>query len=107
MADGALTDEVEVRCGLGAASLLLLTAVVVSTGPTGFDGVALFLAATVLLAQVVDRARALLLGLTGWALATGYVVNSAGDLTLSPRDALRLVVFLVASAGVAARGARR
>ena len=106
MAHGALTDEVEVRCGLGAAALLLLTAVVVSTGPTGTRGVALFLVVTVLLAQLVDAMRALLLGLTGWALATGFVVNTYGDLTLAPRDVLRLAVFLVVAAGVAAREGR-
>ena len=101
-----MTDEVGVRCGLGGGALLVLTAVVVTTGPTGFDGVALYLVATTLLAQLVDPAHALLLGLTGWAFATGFVINSAGDLTFAPGDTLRLGVFLAAAAGVAARGER-
>lgn len=103
MAGGALTDEVEVRCAIGAGALLVLTAVLVTTGPSVVDGVAVFLGATVLLAHLLDATRALLLGLTGWALATGFVVNTAGDLTLAPRDTLRLAVFLMAAAGVAGR----
>jgi hypothetical protein len=101
MAERAMTDEVEVRCGIGAGALLVLTAALVTTRPPTVDGVALFLAATVLLAHVLDAPRALLLGLTGWALATGFVVNTAGTLTLAPLDTLRLAVFLLAAAGVA------
>ena len=123
MAERAITDEVEVRCGLGAGALLVLTAVLVTAEPTVGDGVALFLAATVLLSHLLDAPRALLLGLTGWALATGFVVkcepneggrtvtfangfviNTAGDLTLAPWDLVRLAVFLLAAAGVAGRG---
>lgn len=99
MQHSAVTDEVEVRCGLGAAALLLLTAI----GPDGFDGVALLLVATVVLAHFLDAVRALLLGITGWALATGFVVNTAGELTLARWDAVRLVVFVALAAAVAAR----
>lgn len=104
MAERAITDEVEVRCGLGAGALLVLTAVLVTAEPTAGDGVALFLAATVLLSHPLDAPRALLLGLTGWGLATGFVINTAGDLTLAPWDLVRLAVFLLAAAGVAGRG---
>jgi hypothetical protein len=106
MAERAITDEVEVRCGIAAGALLVLTAVLVTAGPTIVDGVAAFLAATVLLAHMLDATRALLLGLLGWALATGFVVNTAGTLTLTPGDALRLAVFLLAASGVAARRER-
>jgi hypothetical protein len=106
MAERAITDEVEVRCAIGAGALLVLTAVLVTAQPTVVDGVVVFLAATVLLAHLLDATRAVLLGLTGWALATGFVVNTAGDLTLMPWDALRLAVFLLAAAGVAGRRRR-
>ena len=106
MAVGALTDEVEVRCGISGGSLLVLTAALVTAQPPSVGGVALFLAATVLLAHTLDAPRALLLGLTGWALATGFVVNTAGTLTLAPSDLLRLAVFLLVAAGVAT-GRRR
>ena len=106
MAERAITDEVEVRCGIGAGTLLVLTAALVTARPPAVEGVALFLAATVLLAHMLDPPRALLLGLTGWALATGFVINTAGDLTLAPLDTLRLAVFLLAAAGVAT-GRRR
>jgi len=100
MAVRAITDEVEVRCGIGAGVLLVLTAALVTARPPSVDGVALFLATTVLLAHKLDTPRALLLGLTGWALATGFVINTAGDLTLAPWDTLRLGVFMLAAAGV-------
>ena len=103
MAERAITDDVEVRCSLGAGALLVLTAVLDTAEPTVGDGVALFLAATVLLSHLLDAPRALLLGLTGWALATGFVINTAGDLTLAPWDVLRLVVYLLAAAGMAGR----
>ena len=86
MAERAITDEVEVRCGIGAGTLLVLTAALVTARPPAVEGVALFLAATVLLAHMLDPPRARLLGLTGWALATGFVINTAGDLTLAPLD---------------------
>ena len=106
MSEHALTEEVEVRCALGAGALLLLTAVAPAAGAVGTDGVALLLAATVLVSCVLDRTRALLLGLTGWALATGFVVNTAGDLTATPPDVLRLAVFLLAAAAVAEQTGR-
>lgn len=106
MAERGITDEVEVRCGIAAGALLVLTAVLVTAGPTIVGGVAVFLAATVLLAHLLDAPRALLLGLTGWALATGFVVNTAGDLTLAPWDALRLAVFVLAAVAVAGRRGR-
>ena len=106
MAQRALTDEVEVRCGIGAGALMVLTAALVTARPPSAAGVALFLAATVLLASLLDTPHALLLGLTGWAFATGFVVNTAGDLTFAPWDDLRLAVFLLAAAGVAGRRSR-
>jgi hypothetical protein len=45
MTERVITDEVEVRCGLGAGALLVLTAVLVTAGPTTADGEGLFLAA--------------------------------------------------------------
>jgi hypothetical protein len=106
MAEHAITDEVEVRCGMGAGALLLLTAVVQLAGPTGSDAVALFLAATVLLAFLLDRVHALLLGATGWALATGFVVNTAGELTLAPLDLARLAGFVLTAVAVGHRTRR-
>jgi hypothetical protein len=106
MAEHAITDEVEVRCGMGAGALLLLTAVVQLAGPTGSDAVALFLAATVLLAFLLDRVHALLLGATGWALATGFVLNTAGELTLAPLDLARLAGFVLTAVAVGHRTRR-
>ena len=101
-----MTDEVDIRCALGAGALLVLTAVVLATGAVGTGGVALLLGATVLGAWVLDRRRALLLGLTGWALVTGFVVNTAGDLTATAPDVVRLAAFLLAATAAAERTAR-
>jgi uncharacterized membrane protein YhhN len=106
MAEHAITDEVEVRCGVGAMALFVLTAVVQLAGPTGSDAVALFLSATVLLALLLDRVHALFLGVTGWALATGFVVNTAGELTLAPPDLARLAAFVMLAAAVGHRTRR-
>jgi hypothetical protein len=106
MAEHAITDEVEVRCGMGAGALFLLTAAVQLAGPTGSDAVALFLAATVLLAFLLDRVHALLLGATGWALATGFVLNTAGELTLAPLDLARLAGFVLTAVAVGHRTRR-
>ena len=56
---------------------------------------ALLLVATVLLASAARTGHARsLLGLAGWAFATGFAVNTLGVLTLAPSDLLRLAVFV-------------
>lgn len=92
-----MTDEVGVRFGIGGGVLFVLTEVVVVGRLSNMYGVALLLVATAVLAVVLDRRHALLLGLGGWALATGFAVNSLGVLTFAPSDLLRLATFVVAA----------
>jgi len=92
-----MTDEVEVRFGIGAGVLFVLTDVVVVGPLPGTYGVALLLVATVVLAAALNRPYALLLGLAGWAFATGFAINTLGVLTFARSDLLRLAVFLVAA----------
>jgi len=102
MAEPVMTDQVGVRFGIAAGLLCALTGLLAAGGLPGAYGVALLLVATTLLAAALDAPHALLLGLSGWAFATGFAVNSLGVLTLGPLDLLRLAVFLTAAA--AARG---
>jgi hypothetical protein len=107
VSDPRMTDEVGVRFAIGAAVLLVLTAVEVAGRLHGEYGVASLLVATVLLAVGLDTPHALLLGVAGWAFATGFAVNTLGVLTLSPPDLLRLAVFVPAAWGTARVGGTR
>lgn len=83
-----------VRVGTGGAALLVMTATGVAVGlsTTGFT--VLLAVATGLCAATVGHPGALLLGVTGWALLTGFGVNELGELTFTPADCLRLVAFV-------------
>lgn len=93
-----MTDQVGVRFGAGSGVLFVLTDVVVVGRLPGMYGLALLLVATAVLAAALYGPYALLLGLAGWAFATGFAVHTVGVLTLAPSDLLRLVVFVVAAA---------
>ena len=92
-----MTDEVGVRFGMGGGVLFLLSDVIVVGRLPSVYGVALLLVATAVLAAALDGPYALLLGVAGWAFATGFAINSLGVLTLAPSDLLRLAVFAVAA----------
>ena len=95
-----MTDQVGVRFGISAGLLFALTGLVVAGGLPGGYGVGLLLVATALLAAALDAPHALLLGLSGWAFATGFAVNTLGVLTVQPADLLRLAGFVAATAAV-------
>ncbi|CAI9404699.1 hypothetical protein [Nocardioides sp. T2.26MG-1] len=97
MAQRAMIDQVGVRFGIGAGLLFLVTGAVVVGGLPSAHGVALLLLATGVLAAPLDGPHALLLGLAGWAFATGFAVNTLGLLTLARPDLLRLAVFVTAA----------
>src|SRR3954452_24786542 len=98
MAQRVITDQVGVRFGVGSGVLFGLTGALVAGGLRGATGVALLLLATAGLAAALDAPHAVLLGLAGWAVATGFAVNTLGVLTAAPLDLLRLVGFVVAAA---------
>jgi hypothetical protein len=95
MAQHLMTDEVGVRFGIGGGALFVLTGVVVAGRLPGEYGVGLLLVATAVLAAPLDGPHALVLGVAGWAFATGFAVNTLGVLTVAPPDLLRLAVFVV------------
>jgi hypothetical protein len=92
----SLRDVTEIRAGLAAGGLFLTTAVIVSqhvhTGPAM---VALFLQTGLSCLSLERRSAAFLVGLTGWALCTGFVVNQLGDLTFAGPDLARLAAWSV------------
>ena len=54
-----------------------------------------------LLALAVPLGYAALLGLSGWGLLTGFVVNTGGQLTFAASDLERLALLVAASTAVA------
>jgi hypothetical protein len=97
MAEQLITEGDGVRFGIGSGVLFVLTDVVIVGQLPGVYGVALLLVATAVLAATLDGPYAFLLGLAGWAFATGFVVNTLGVLTFAPSDLLRLAVFVAAA----------
>lgn len=102
MAQHVITDEVGVRFGIGTGVLFVITGALVATGLSGEYGVVLLLASTTVLAVTMDAPHALVLGLAGWAFATGFEINTLGVLTLAPTDLARLGLFVV-TAGLTGR----
>src|SRR4051812_38922132 len=107
MAQPVITDQVGVRFGIGTGVLFVLTGAVEAGGLRGAPGVVLLLVATSVLATALDEPHSLLLGLAGWAFATGFAVNTLGVLTTAPGDLLRLAVFMVAAGGSGLLGGSR
>jgi hypothetical protein len=104
MGQHLMTDEVGVRFGIGAGVLFFLTGVVVAGQLQGAYGVALLLVATLMLSTWLDGPHALGLGISGWAFATGFAVNTLGVLTIAPIDLLRLFVFVLAAVSTSRLG---
>jgi hypothetical protein len=97
MIEDVMSEQAGVRFGISGGALFLLTDVLVVGRLPGEYGVALLLVASTVFAAALNRPCALLLGLAGWAFATGFEVNALGVLTLAPPDLLRLGVFVVAA----------
>jgi hypothetical protein len=90
----SLREVAEVRLGLAGGGLFVTTAAFVSLHvATIVAVVALFLQTGLSCLALERRAAALLLGLTGWALSTGFGVNQLGELTFSAPDLMRLAAF--------------
>jgi hypothetical protein len=92
--DVTLLDVDRVRVGAGGAGLLVVTATLVAVGMPTWAFTATLAAVTTVFASTVDRPGALLLGVTGWALCTGFGVNQFGQLTFASADLLRLAAYV-------------
>jgi hypothetical protein len=105
----SLRDVAEVRLGVAVGGLFATTAVLVSSQvPTAVFLTVLFLQTGVWCLVLDGRGAVLLLGLTGWALGTGFAVNRLGMLTFSAPDLARLAAFAIwAQAGPVVRDTMR
>jgi hypothetical protein len=83
-----------VRVGIGGFVLLLATATGVAVGLSAVQFTVLLVVVTCAGAVHARRSGALLLGVTGWALCTGFGVNELGQLTFTEPDVLRLWVYV-------------
>lgn len=92
-------DESGVRLGVAGALLVIVLCVVCWAGAPDKDGIELV--ATGLLALTVSRGGGLLLGITCWALVTGFVTNRFGQLTFGPHDLLLLAASVGLGVGAA------
>jgi hypothetical protein len=99
-------DQVELRFGLGGAVLVVLLLGVRATGLPEAAALTVLLLATTALAALVDLPYAALLGLTAWALFTGFVSHGDGVLGLAASD-LRVLALLLGTALTATLVARR
>lgn len=99
----AALEQTGVRLGVAGGVEYVAMGVLVAAHAPSPAGVAVLLVVTALACPVLPRPAALLLGVTGWALATGFLVNGLGQLTFGGADLLRLAAY----AGVAAVLAER
>ena len=83
-----------VRIGASGVGLLIVTAALVVVGLPPFAFTATLGIVTAVFASAVGRPGAALLGLTGWALCTGFGVYDLGDLTFAPADLIRLAAYV-------------
>lgn len=97
-----------VRAGWAGAGMLILAAVFVQADVGLLTGLLGYLAACGLAALALPVRYAVLVGLTGWAFLTGFVVNVGGQLTFAGGDLrhLALLLALPAAVSVLAHGSR-
>ncbi|HWJ81131.1 MAG TPA: hypothetical protein VNS55_02740 [Nocardioides sp.] len=99
-----LLDQEGVRLGIGGGTLLATTAACVALGITGATATAAVFTVAVSLFRVVRRYAALLLAVTGWALATGFGINDLGRLTFQGPDLVRLAFILAGAVALGRSG---
>jgi hypothetical protein len=92
-------DQVEIRFGIGAGGLVLAVIVARLAGLDEAPAAVLLLGVTAALGATVGRGLAALLGLTAWALLTGFVTHRYGVLTFAPADLLLMAVLLASAVG--------
>lgn len=99
-------EEGEVRLGLAGGLLVVALLAVTLGGVPDADVRGILLTLTALLSLTVTRWGGLLLGVTCWALLTGFVTNRAGQLSLAPADLALLAASMVLAVGAAHVSAR-
>jgi hypothetical protein len=98
-------DQDGVRLGVAGGLAYVAMGVLVTAHVSAPAGVAVLLTVTALSSLALSRPAALLLGASGWALATGFLVNGLGALTFAADDLVRLGVYLSTAIVLAGRWA--
>jgi len=93
-----LKRVVAVRAGIFGAVLFVEAAVFTRAGVGVLTGLLGTIATCVAAAVLLTLGYALLVGTTGWALLTGFVVNADGALTFGGGDLRHLAILLGLSA---------
>lgn len=94
-------DQPGARLGIAGGTLFVGAAACVAVPLPGWSGVVALLVLTTAWCRFLPLAHSLVLAVAGWAFATGFVVNTAGQLTFAPADLARLGLY-VATAVLAA-----
>lgn len=94
------------RAALGAGAVTVVTAVGKALG-LGLGDLPVLAVVVGVTAIVVPLGYALLVAATGWAMLTGFAVNTGGRLTFSGADLRHLALLAAVAAGAWALGARR
>ncbi len=97
-----MLDETGVRWGVAGGTLFVGAAVCAVVPLSGGTGVLALLVLTMAWCRVLPRAYGVALAVAGWAFATGFAMNRYGELTFTPGDLARLLLYV----GVAALVAR-
>ena len=95
-------DQVEIRFGIGGGVLVLTTLAARLADLDEQYAALLLLAVSAILGATVGRVRAAALGLTAWALLTGFVTNRYGALTFAPSDLLLMTALVATAVGSSA-----
>lgn len=91
------------RWGIAGGTLFAGAAACTAVPLRGWAGVVALLVLTLLWCRALPVRYAGALGLAGWAFATGFAINTAGQLTFAAADLGRLAVY--AGTAVLAAGA--
>lgn len=87
-------DQPGVRWGIAGGTLFAAAAACAAVPLAGWAGVLTLLVVTLLWCRCLPVGYAGALGLAGWAFATGFAVNTAGQLTFSVADLGRLALYV-------------
>lgn len=100
-----MLEETEVRLGVAAGLLVVVLCAICWSGVPDRDGIEL--SATALLSLTVTPRGGALLGITCWALLTGFVTHRDGRLTFDAHDLLLMAAALAVGLGGATVSAVR
>lgn len=94
-------DQWQIRFSVGIACLVIATLAVGLARASRVDSFGVILGVTLLLSLTLRPLAATFLSIIGWALFTGFVTNSYGQLTFRPEDLRALAVLATVAPALA------